>query len=363
MKKIIFIFLILTHTSAYAGENYAILISLGTATEDTTYNNSEFWYDLFLTYEDLIIEQGFTHENVFVFYGDDGEDWTETIFERYKKEYHGWTEPIVDFDNSYETVNQEIGKLANIITDQDILHIRLVVAHAGPFPPTNPDEYFLGLVDKDGLLHPWATLQQTLDLFNQINNYKKRKIFWMTCFAGCVAEGELSFNNEKTTIITSSQWYQGSFYCPHDDFGHGHACFNYVITSCLYGEDPLGEPPDHCVDCFRDGVLSLLDLWTTGISSQYIMGSTPALGDIGMLAGKIFITENLILEDVDLDLGTSASCYYYDYECYEYWVETMKVRNVNIKNNSNVIFEIGKEIEFEKNFEVELGSTIEVINK
>jgi len=207
MKKIIFIILlIVAHTSANAGENYAILISLGTATEDNTLNNSEFWYDLFLAYEGLIIEQGYTHENVFVFYGDDGEDWTGTIYERYKKEYHGWTEPIVDFDNSYETVNQEIGELASVITDEDNLHIRLVVAHAGgsgppPFsPPLNPDDYFIVVQDEEGITEEWATLQETLDLFNQIN-YKKRKIFWTTCWAGCVAKGYLSFNNTSVALI------------------------------------------------------------------------------------------------------------------------------------------------------------------
>ncbi len=128
------------------------------------------------------------------------------------------------------------------------------------------------------------------------------------------------------------------------------------MSSCLYGEDPLGEP----YDCSVYGVMSLLALWFNVYASP-ITKTTLILGDIGMLANKIFITENIILEDIDLSGG--PECSFFDYECYEYWVETMKVRNVNIQNNSNVIFEIDKEIEFEKNFEVELGSTIEVINK
>src|SRR5574344_2072172 len=79
-------------------EHYAILISAGDVRNDDDSYHSEYWYDLFLAYEDLILNQGYTHDNVFVFYGDGAGDDFASSHTQYNISKHGWS-GIVDFDN------------------------------------------------------------------------------------------------------------------------------------------------------------------------------------------------------------------------------------------------------------------------
>ena len=85
-------------------------------------------------------------------------------------------------------------------------------------------------------------------------------------------------------------------------------------------------------------------------SASPIMNSAPQIGDSGSISDKIFIREDLALENINI---TSD---------HEYWTESMTIQNLNIQNNSNVIFEIDDVIEFENDFQVDIGSTCEVIN-
>lgn len=48
---------------------FAVLISTGRTLADDTWYHSEYWYDLVLTYR-MLIENGFTHEQIYVLYGD-----------------------------------------------------------------------------------------------------------------------------------------------------------------------------------------------------------------------------------------------------------------------------------------------------
>jgi len=77
-----------------APDKYAVLASTEMATEDDVKYNSEFWYDLVLTYCTLI-EQGFDKDNIFVLYGD-GEDGTSK-YDRYETPFcSGAVEKITD---------------------------------------------------------------------------------------------------------------------------------------------------------------------------------------------------------------------------------------------------------------------------
>jgi len=59
--------------AAAEAKKYAVLISAGETTEDDAMFNSEFWYDLVLTYR-MLIDNGYSHEDVWVLYGDGRED-------------------------------------------------------------------------------------------------------------------------------------------------------------------------------------------------------------------------------------------------------------------------------------------------
>lgn len=341
MKKftaILFIFILILTIDVFS-KNYAILISAGQATTDDEFSNSEYWYDLFLTYEDLIIKEGYSHEDIYVFYGD-GNDFTATTYNRYKISYHGWTNPIVDYDNSYNTMNTQIALLYNIITEEDNLLIRWVVGHGGGSDPNgypyDEDDYKAYIQN----LNQYITETQLNTMFNQINNYNRRKIFGMTCFSGCLAKGNVSFNNDKTTIITSSDWNESSY--PYSLPGESiHAQFNYVINSSLYGEDPLGTP--YYADDNSDNIISLWELYEEADVSP-IMSSTPQIGDDCPLADKIYIDEDIILTNASLS-GSR-----------EYIADNIKAQNnLIIPNTANVIFAAKEKIILKHGFHAQYG--------
>lgn len=355
MKKILFVLIVLLSANCALSQNhYAILISAGDVRNDDDSYHSEYWYDLFLAYEDLIINQGYTHENIFVFYGKGAGHDFASVHTQYNLSKHGWT-GIVDFDNSYATMNTEFANIASKVTSKDNLLIRWVCGHGSS---TTQDNYIAYIQDEWGNRKETITEVSLINMINQINNYKRRKIIWMTCQSGCLVTGTQTLNNNRTTVITSSAWNEFSYsHCPNCSNGIcSSSCsdnsnvtceLNWVITSSLSGTDPVGNTYNG--DQNGDNVISMEDLFIDANNSN-IMTSTPQLGDIGYLSKKLFIRENLRLENVNISTN------------HAYWVETININNVNIINNSNVIFEIDKDYEIEQNFECELGSTLEVIN-
>lgn len=287
MKKIYitFFFFLTLITSIYAN-NYAVLICAGKSDGDDIFCNSEYWYDLFLAYEELIFVEGYSHENIYVIYGD-GADWEGTSYPRYRKELHGWTDPIVDYDNHPTTISNVFNILSPIVTANDTLHIRWVVGHGGP--GVDPDSYSVLIENRD------ISISKTrlFSFINQVNNYKKRVIMWMTCHAGCLVAGENTLNDPKTVIITSSKWDESSYSGIHGDTCH--ASFNYVATSYLYGKDQVGNLFNG--DNNEDGKICMQELYTNThihpIMSRPIFmgGSTVMKGDINYIAETTFLSE------------------------------------------------------------------------
>ena len=213
-------------------ENYAILVSAGKATSDTTSNNSEYWYDLFLVYEYLIIDEQYDQSKVFVFYGD-GYDYN-TSNNRYKKEQHNWMY-ITDYDNSYNTMINVFSTLNNIITDEDNILFYWVAGHGEKTDYYNSDSYRVKIehsIEED----EYICKQDLLDLINSISHYNKRKIFWMTCHSGAMGDGYYNLNENKTTLITSSSSNEVSY--SFKDNGDPHSAFNFALYSLSTGLFP-----------------------------------------------------------------------------------------------------------------------------
>lgn len=347
MKKhnILFLILVLfitSQTNVFA-ENYAILYSGGHTNSDDNFGTSEFWYDIFDAYKDLILNENYSHENIFFFYGD-GNDFTTSKYSEYRPSTYGWSS-IVDFDNSESTLNTQLANIASTITNNDNLLIRWT-SHGGP--GSNTDDYYTSISDASGSIIDNIEDVDLFAMINQINNYKRRKIIWETCHSGCIALGSQNLNNSRTTIITASNYNESSWAYMSAPHNHCHMEFNWVITSSLQSEDPSGNPYNG--DHNSDNVISMNDLYTEANTSS-IMNSTPQLGDNGSLVNKIFVNENLILENSTFSID------------HQYWTETITIRNLTINNNSDVIFEIDENIDIQRDFNVQLGSTFNVINR
>jgi len=336
MKKI-FVFIIicsLSFNSYVKAIDYAILISAGQATTDNTFSNSEYWYDLFLAYEDLVLREGYDPANVFVFYGN-GTSFNSTRA-RYQLALHGWGN-IVDFDNNFATMNAEFARLGGIITNNDNLHIRWVVGHGDE---SGQDNYSAFIQNRS----VWITENQIVTMINQIANYNRRKIMWMTCRSGCLAHGTVTLNNNRTVLITSSNWNQNSqaYNLPGETI---HAQFNYVTTSALFGQDPLGTAFNG--DNNGDGVINMWELWRIADISP-IMTSDPQLGNVGALANLIYIDEGLQLNNETLPNNI------------EYRVDNFTTMNTTIQNNSNLTIDIDQGFNATGTFNAPVGAVLNI---
>ena len=166
----------------------------------------------------------------------------------------------------------------------------------------------------------------------------------MTCFSGCLTGGTNTLNNDRTVIITSSNWGQVSsaYSLPGETI---HAQFNYVITSALFGEDPLGTAFN--ADNNTDNVINMWELWREADINP-IMTSDPQLGNNGNLANRIYINEHLVVVNTSINNDI------------EYLVEDFEFLNSTIQAGSDIEIDIDNSFEINGTFEIHVGSTLNI---
>jgi hypothetical protein len=353
MKRIIFFIICLLFLKLNTkAVDYAILVSAGIATTDDVFSNSEYWYDLYLSYEDLVLNEGYDPANIFVFYGN-GTSFNSTRA-RYQLALHGWGN-IVDFDNAYNTLNTQFANIGAIVTNNDNLHIRWVVGHGWGNSATTATTPNTGGTGRDPINADdyWVLLQnrnlcigetEIIRIVNQIPNYKRRKIVWMTCHSGCLTGGTNTLNNNRTVIITASRWNQVSsaYNLPGETI---HAQLNYIVTSALNREDPLGNAFD--ADNNADNVINMWELWNEA-DINAIMTSDPQLGNTGNLANRIYIDEHFTIENININNDI------------QYLVDDYEFLNCSLQNGSDVEVDIDNGFEMNGTFNAPVGNTLNI---
>lgn len=329
-------------------ENYAILVSAGKTYSDNNLINTTYWTDLFLVYEYLLETENYDSTNVFVFYGD-GLDYNTNLY-RYDKSLHGWGN-ITDYDNSYNTMYSVLTSLNNVITENDNLLFYWVVGHANKATMTDDDSYTAYIANTN----TYISKQNIVNLVNRIENYNKRKIIWMTCYAGCLGTGTINLKNNKTVILTSCSEDEEceSFY---DGYGENHSEFNFALFSLLTGHHPLGTDcsvttscPGFVSDC--DTILTMNELnnaislfkYLPAISSSNLI--EPRLYDQGAISNRIFIGEQHSLNNILYDEDSS------------YWLDNLVLSEVEV-DDASLSIEIDQECVLEKNIIVNVGSQL-----
>lgn len=337
-----------------SAENYAILISAGKATSDNQMINSEYWYDLFLIYEHLLLNEQYDSSKVFVFYGD-GIDYNSSN-NRYRKELHNWGQ-IADYDNSYYTLNSVISSLNSIITDEDNLLFYWVVGHGDKLQLYNVDSYYARLRDNpDNPSDPnieYVTKLELVELINSITHYNKRKIFWMTCVSGAMGEGTINVNNNKTTLLTSSTSDELSYSDYYNNECHSN--FDYALFSLSSEKYPNGNVCNvnqYCLsDAFMDSLLTMSELHSSIVSfiiSNSIYIHHPCKYDIGGISNKTFIGESKRIKNVTIDANSS------------YWIDTLELSNVIFDDNIDINIYIDKQCKIIDNTYIPTGTTMSI---
>lgn len=355
-KKIIGLLLVSMICSdiVVTAENYAILVSAGKATSDNQMINSEYWYDLFLIYEHLLLNEQYDSSKVFVFYGD-GIDYNSSN-NRYRKELHNWGQ-ITDYNNSYYTLNSVISSLNSLITDDDNLLFYWVVGHGAKYQPLNVDSYYVLLRDNpDFPSDPnieIVTKLELVELINSITHYNKRKIFWMTCESGAMGEGTINANNNKTTLLTSSTSDENSY---SDYFNYEyHTNFGYALFCLSSGKYPNGNVCNVNQYCqsgeFADSLLNISELHSS-ISSFILASSTnihhPCKYDIGGISNKTFIGESKRIKNVTIDTNSA------------YWIDSLELSSVLFDDNIDIDINIDKQCKIIDNTYIPIGTTMSI---
>lgn len=355
MKKIIcLLLLIIMHFHTVTAENYAFLISAGEATADADSCNPEFWYDLYLSYEYLLLWEQYDSTNVYVFYGD-GTDFNTTE-DRYKKELHNWGQ-ITDYNNSYSTMYSVFSSLDNVITDNDNVFIYWVAGHAMKTIANDDDSYIAEITHNNH--YEVVNKTQLMNLINSITHYNKRKIFWMTCYSGAIGEGAINPLNNKTVLLTSS-----SSNAESEGFNDidrlMHSGFNYAVYTLSTGMFPHGLPYNVSSVCpylahNTDSLLSINELFYCMFTFTYLATwinypceLLPSLFDVGNISNKLYVGEQKHLKNVTIDSNSS------------YWVDRMEVTNVIFDNNLDINMQINKHLIINKSTFVPRGTTLQV---
>ena len=338
-------------------ENYAILVSAGQVfsddfdIEDEEENpiTPEFWYDLYLAYENLLLFEQYDSSKVFVFYGD-GTDF-DTTRDRYKKERHNWGQ-ITDYDNSYNTLCSVMSSLDNIITDQDNVFFYWVAGHGMKTIPTNDDSY-LALIKHDNYYQE-VNKNQLVNLINSITHYNRRKIFWATCYSGAMGGGLINPLNDRTVLLTSSSandvssGFNDIDYTPHTEFGYAFYVLStrdFPVSMDYYDfEDVCHYYVNH--DC--DSLVSIKELYNGMYCFIYYLhiDLNPSLFDSGNISNSVFIGENKKIEDVTIKSNSA------------YWIDELELSDVVIMNDKNVTIDIDNQCVVKKNTFVPLSSTL-----
>lgn len=228
--------LLLSISHANAAEKYAVLISTGETHFDDQAMHSEYWYDLFLMYETLT-EQGYTHDNIYVLYGD-GNDFASR-HDRYnvKKAHPEWPEQITDYNNLKDTIRDGFKYLGGdpnqgipaLLTEEDDLFIWLM-GHGGLRDISSdpncsdiccttggccPDVWFptqhlrddISEMNEEDIDDPNFWIREAFndkdfkDYVSQIASYNHRCLSIATCHSGGIIN---EFQSDPNTIISTA---------------------------------------------------------------------------------------------------------------------------------------------------------------
>ena len=240
----------------------------GEATQDYESSNSEYWYDLFLAYEDLVINEGFSHSNIYVCYGS-GQSFSTSV-DRYKLSLHSWSN-IVDSANDSTSIKNTFQAVGNLTTSSDHVVIRWVVGHGThnlSGGGASYDNYGAYIENRDY----YISEDRLIGYINLIGSYQQRLIFWMTCYSGCLSQGTQKLDSTTNSlVITSSPWNAPSYAIETDVV---HSEYNWWLTGYLYGAAPDdGGAVSLDADDNDDVSISMTELFSNVYGGMYL--STP----------------------------------------------------------------------------------------
>lgn len=321
---VILMFTLVALTStAFAQQKYAVLISTGQTNLDDQFYHSEYWYDLFLMYR-MLIEDGFTHNNIFVLYGN-GNDFNSNHANYQTATVFPGIGQITDFPNSKADVANIFTWLANGSVAQGVPQIQ-----SGDFlfywwMGHGDTEAGMPACEYEALIE--TTGEHVRDdefdaYFSQLPTCLIKTIFVMTCHSGGLID---DLEGLHTMIHTAVECHlnaaSGVYDVPHADF-------SYYVANSFREQEPDGTPVASDVD--GDGLVSVEE--TNSYTHVNTTSSNTQIGDFRNIAPLIYIAnaqpdvdvpnQGIYSRDYAEDNGTEPSEYmsHIWYEGPDLWV-------------------------------------------
>lgn len=412
MKQLYIAIIILLSLSISAktcySESYAILFSGGgipCGPEGSPYPITEqcsYWYDLVLTYEYLVEYAGYSHDNIYVFFGK-GQDWNQTYTNdgRYNMDtQYGsdptWPDNIVDYSNNpgeypngYDGILNQLNNVKDNFTSSDNILLWFPRGHGFGNSGEYEDRFSYAIYYRtsETTSSGWhlqetpssATYTKPLyDYFsfkdNGSNIFKRLKIIVSSCYSGHVIAGNKTFLNhggssqeddESILTMTSASWSNSaprtSITCVNNNGTEEeeyHSQFTMALYSTLTGKNPCGDvltfntPPDQN----GDGVISISELYDNILNCDLeVCQSTDAqLADPCPMADYLYIDEFLKLRGATLTLMQDEDKRYYRVDKI-LASEDETSSELVIPSNSDIEFVVDTEVHLAPGFRAERG--------
>jgi hypothetical protein len=254
MKKFLTLLILFTiFVNKGHAKNYAILISPGAVHGDNIWYQSEFWYDLFLAYENLVKYKGYDPADVFVFYNT-GTDYNSSI-DRFKPSYNGWNK-ITDYPTTLNDLKTQFTNINTKMTTQDNLIVFWVIGHGSDEGSTLKVAIVNGLyycLLSNDLEMNSLYVSTIKDLLNRITNYNNRLVIWNTCFSGMLVSEDFGAN---TTILASTKPEETGHSAAFGKDGIPISEFGYHFNAMTEGFDFEGTQLSN-IDEDKDGYYML----------------------------------------------------------------------------------------------------------
>ncbi len=256
-------------TSIAGATNYAVLISAGKSTADDAMINSEYWYDLLLTYE-MLIDNNYEHNNIYVLYGEG------TGFNSSHERYHNpYPQEIVDYNNHKATIQSVFASLSGVITSNDQLYVWWL-GHGAPYG----SNLGLTLENSGEVLMDYDFASYV----NQIEYCGLRAFSFMTCNSGGIIDDLQGLN---TIVMTSADFYTPSNSDNLCDTVHTE--FHYHETNAYHWQTPFEMCGPIDADTSNDDIISFSEGYVHAAAGT---GSNPQISDLGG-NGPVNYLENL----------------------------------------------------------------------
>jgi hypothetical protein len=256
---------------------YGVLISTNEVIVDDVAYHSEWWYDLVLQYQ-MLRENGFKDENIYVLYGDG------TDFDTSHCAYNAdaiFGNSITDMPVNKTNIEQIFNDLRAKINRFDHLYIWWMGHGFG----SGPGQCDLSMqISNTGEYVSDAEFKGYID---NVNAYRKRTIAVMTCHAGGIVN-DFSAAGDKTVVFASSTCAESSYDATATCNNMLHADFNYTFPNALKEKDPcMCMVPS---DADNNGLVSLDEAHQ--YNQNAMTTSTPQMGDTDNIAGSTYLKKN-----------------------------------------------------------------------